>query len=395
MRQVAHLPRMGRVRFPRTVRALALGAVLAAVPGAPAVRAAAAPTGAQTGVVFTQYAPQASSAELLSRSLSPLAAEQAKGILARASGHLIEQAVDLSEERFLLYVPATAPAQGYGLLVFVPPWDEARLPEGWSAVLEHTGLIYVSAQRSGNDQNPLTRREPLALLAAYNVMQRYPVDAQRVYVGGFSGGGRIALRLALGYPDVFHGALLNAGSAPLGNGVPAVPRTELLRRFQESTRLVYVTGEYDAVPLAGDVDSRESMRRWCVFDVETEVVHGTAHEAASARVLSRALEQLFTHTRPDPARLAACRAELDKEVTGQLDKAEALIHGGRNAEAQKLLLEIDRRFGGLAAPRSIELQMALNCDPSLPEDRTRARCEHAGGPAPDPSRVAQNRLPGR
>ena len=385
---------MGRVRLPRSVRALALGAVLAAVPGAPAVGAAPAPTGVQTDVVFTEYAPQAASAELLSRSLSPLAAEQAKGILARATGHLVEQPVNLSEERFLLYVPAAAPPQGYGLLVFVPPWQDGRLPEGWSAVLDHAGLIYVSAQGSGNDQKPLARREPLALLAAYNVMQRYPVDARRVYVGGFSGGARIALRLALAYPDVFRGALLNAGSEPLGSGVPAVPRTELFRRFQESTRLVYVTGEFDAVHLAADVDSRESLRRWCVFDVDTEVVHGTGHEVASARVLSWALEQLFAHARPDPARLAACRAELDRAVTGQLDKVEALIHSGRHAEAQKLLLETDRRFGGLAAPRSIELQMALNCDPGLPDDRTRARCEHAGGPAPDLSRVAQNRLPG-
>jgi len=382
--------------LPRIVRALALGALLAAGPGAPAVPAIPAPTGLQTGVVFTEYAPLSASAELLSRSLSPLAAEQAKGILARATGHLIEQPLDLSEERFVLYVPATAPPQGYGLLVFVPPWQDARLPEGWSAVLDHTGLIYVSAQRSGNDQNALARREPLALLAAYNVMQRYPVDAQRVYAGGFSGGARIALRLALGYPDVFHGALLNAGSDPLGNGVPAVPRTELLRRFQESTRLVYLTGEYDPVRLAADADSRESMRRWCVFDVDTEVVHGTGHELASARILSSALEQLFTHTRADPAKLAACRAELDRAVTGQLDKAETLVRTGRNADAQKLLLEIDRRFGGLAAPRSIELQMALNCDPSLPEDRSRTRCEHTGGPGiPGLSRVARNRPPGR
>jgi predicted esterase len=387
---------MRPVRLLRIVGALALGAALAAGPGAPAVRAAPAPTGLQTEVVFTQYAPQAASAELLSRSLTPLAAEQAKGILARTTGHLVEQPVDLSEERFVLYVPAAPPPQGYGLLVFVPPWQDARLPEGWSAVLDHAGLIYVSAQRSGNDQSGLARREPLALLAAYNVMQRYPVDAQRVYVGGFSGGARIALRLALGYPDVFHGALLNAGSEPLGGGVPAVPRIELWRRFQESTRLVYLTGEYDAVRLAADVSSRESMRRWCVFDVDTEVVHGTGHEVASARVLAWALEQLFAHTRPDPARLAACRAELDKAVASQLDKAQALIHGGRHAEAQKLLLEIDQRFGGLAAPRSIELQMALNCDPGLPDDRTRARCEHAGGPAvPELGRMAQNRPPGR
>ena len=92
----------------------------------------------------------------------------------------------------------------------------------------------------------LTRRAPLALLAAYNLMSRYPVDAQKVYVGGFSGGARIALRLALAYPDLFHGALLNAGSDPLGMpGRPHRRSPQLLQQFQESTRLVYVTGEHD------------------------------------------------------------------------------------------------------------------------------------------------------
>jgi predicted esterase len=387
---------MRRVRLRSIVRALALSAALAAGPDVRAVAAAPAPTGLQTEVVFTEYAPEAASAELLRRLLSPLAAEQAKEILARSTGHLVEQPLDLPAERFVLYVPATAPPHGYGLLVFVPPWQDARLPEGWSVVLDHYGLIYVSARRSGNEENVLARREPLALLAAYNVMQRYAVDAQRVYVGGFSGGARIALRLALGYPDVFRGALLNAGSDPLGNGVPAVPRMDLFRRFQESTRLVYLTGEYDVAHLAADADSRESMRKWCVFDVDTEVVHGTGHEVASARALSLALQQLFTHTSPNPSQLAACRSQLDKALSAQLDEADALIRRGRPADAQKLLLEIDRRFGGLAAPRSIELQMALNCDPSLPEDRMRARCEHAGGPAlPQVSLLAQDRLPGQ
>jgi len=70
----------------------------------------------------------------------------------------------------------------------------------------------VTAANSGNDAPTIDRREPLALLAAHNTMKQYPVDPQQVYIGGFSGGARVALRLALAYPDVFHGALLNAGS---------------------------------------------------------------------------------------------------------------------------------------------------------------------------------------
>jgi len=74
----------------------------------------------------------------------------------------------------------------------------------------------------------------MALLAAYNTMKQYPVDPQQVYIGGFSGGARVALRLALGYPDVFHGALLNAGSDPAGTLDVPLPPADLFRRFQES-----------------------------------------------------------------------------------------------------------------------------------------------------------------
>jgi hypothetical protein len=39
---------------------------------------------------------------------------------------------------------------------------------------------------------------------------------------------------------------------------------------------------------------------------------------------------------------------------------QSLIADGKPDDAQKLLMEIDRRFGGLAAPRSAELESTLN-----------------------------------
>jgi len=92
------------------------------------------------------------------------------------------------------------------------------LPQEWVSVLDRYGVIFVSAARSGNDESVSGRREPLALLAAHNIMKEHPVDPEHIYVAGFSGGSRIALRLALGYPDLFHGAILNAGSDSIGDG---------------------------------------------------------------------------------------------------------------------------------------------------------------------------------
>src|ERR1700730_6918458 len=159
-------------------------------------------SGLQSDVVFSDYSPLSSSTELLHRLLSPLSAVQVGKKLASSAVALRDQPINLAQEKFTVYVPSHPPAQGYGLLVFIPPWDNAMLPRGWAAILDRRGVIFVSAANSGNEANILDRRDPLALLAAHNVMQRFRVDSERIYIGGFSGGSRVALRLALGYPDV-------------------------------------------------------------------------------------------------------------------------------------------------------------------------------------------------
>jgi Esterase PHB depolymerase len=305
-------------------------------------------------VVFTDYSPLSSNAELARRLLTPLTAAQLPQLLARAEKRLSEQPINLSEEKFVVYVPPQMPVAGYALLVFVPPWSDARLPQGWASVLDQYGVIFVSAARSGNDASPMGRREPLALIATHNIIRRYPVDSERVYIGGFSGGARVAMRLALGYPDVFRGALLNAGSDAIGSSDIPLPPADLFLRFQNSTRLVYLTGYRDSA-LGIDVQSIHSMREWCVFDVDSEVTPWTGHEVATPAALSRALHALLNPVAPDPSKLAECRAAIQIKLTAEFGQVESLIASGKVDGAQKLLRHIDARFGGLAAPRSLEL----------------------------------------
>jgi pimeloyl-ACP methyl ester carboxylesterase len=190
-------------------------------------------------------------------------------------------------------------------------------------------------------------------------MQRYPINSARVYVGGFSGGSRIALRLAIAYPDLFRGALLNAGSYPIDAGHANPPPRELLERFQESTRVVYVTGEHDTVRPMMDTASLESMRDWCVFDTASRITYGAAHEIVSPAALSWALTALTEHARTDAAKLAACRATLEQRLSASLARVHELVEAGKRHEARKALEELDYRFGGLAAPQSLALASAL------------------------------------
>lgn len=290
--------------------------------------------------------------ELARRTLSPLNALRQREQVAHGP------AIDPAREKFTLHVPAEAPPRGYALMVYVSPWPGATVPSGWGPILDRHGMIFVSAANAGNDAQTFERREPLALLAARNVMARYPIDPQRVFVGGFSGGSRVAERLALAYPDLFRGALLDAGSDPIGDALPPPP-ADLFRRFQEGARLVYLTGEHDDFHLNGDRLSQRSMRAWCVFGIDAETMAWTGHDQADPASLDRALDALVKPTQVDPDRLALCRARLDQEMTAKFHEIEDLRAGGKLDDAWAQLAKLDAHYGGLAAARTLELAARL------------------------------------
>jgi len=304
--------------------------------------------GLQNDVTFPDPSPLAAGPELARRTLTPLTA-------LRLRSSIPDRLIDPAQERFVLYVPEPAPPAGYGLVVFVSPSDAALLPSRWGPMLDRHGMIFVSPAHAGNDAKNFERREPLALIAAANIMAHYKIDPARIYVAGFSGGSRVALRLALAYPDLFRGAVLDAGSDPIGPEMPAPP-AELLRRFQETSRLVYLTGARDDFHMAMDRRSQQSMQDWCVFDIATEIMPWTDHDLADAASFGRGLDDLAQPTPPDPARLEACRAQLDQAMATALQQ---IPEGDRDA-AWYALAAFDGRYGGLAALRSLALAERLS-----------------------------------
>jgi hypothetical protein len=291
-------------------------------------------------VAFSQYTPQSSNLEMARRLLSPLTAAAIAKPRADTGEALADQSIDLKTERFRIYAPRDPPAAGYGLLVFIPPWDDDHIPPGWREVLEAQGVIFVSASNSGNAANPFRRREPLALLAAYNVMGRYKVDPARVYISGFSGGSRVALRLALGYPDLFTGAWLDAGADAIGAPDLPLPPRALFDRFRTGSMIEYFAGTADEVPRQQQDASMASLRRWCVANVAARSKLDLGHDIAPASALALALSDLDKPRRAPTPREAVCWAAMAR--------ADFRV-------AKSTLEEIDSRFGGLASPRISEL----------------------------------------
>jgi predicted esterase len=128
----------------------------------------------------------------------------------------------LADESFELVVPSACGGDNpHGLLVWISP-GRADLPREWLDVCEKHKLIWICANNSGNNRHFIARIG-LALDAVKNMKAKYPIDPKRIYVAGFSGGGRVSSMTILTYPDVFTGAICMMGSnfyrqLPAGEG---------------------------------------------------------------------------------------------------------------------------------------------------------------------------------
>ncbi len=165
---------------------------------------------------------------------------------------------ELGKETYEVFVPEDfRRGEGWGVLVWVSPGPlgGVRRPELRAALASHK-LIWIGANNAGNPRARWTRMG-LALDAVHNLTQLYGLDPQRVYVGGYSGGGRVSSALAMVYPEVFRGAFCMMGVDYFRKlGVPDRPGTSwpeaypaptgsTLTELKNSHRWVLLTGELD------------------------------------------------------------------------------------------------------------------------------------------------------
>ena len=207
----------------------------------------------------------------------------------------------ITNELFELRTPETSPTnEPWGLLVWISPEDAPTTPADWDSELAKQHLLFASAHRCGNTRHPLDRFR-LALDATCNMCRRYKVDRHRIYIGGFSGGARIASMLGVAYADVYTGTLCFCGvnfytdiAAAGGQYYPATftPNPGVLLLGKRGGRFVLVTGEHD--------ENRDSTARIAAKGFKLEgfrnvlyvEVPGLRHEMPSGKTLATALEYL-------------------------------------------------------------------------------------------------------
>ena len=184
-----------------------------------------------------------------------------------------------------LYVPeAYDPASPAGLLVFISPIDSGRMPGRYQPVMDERNLIWIGANQSGNRVR-VARRVSLALLATALADRHFRIDPERVYVSGFSGGGRTASAVAPEYAQIFRGAIYICGVNFWNGRKPA-----LLDRVRDN-RYVFLTGSKDF----NRSETRRVHRAYRRADIEDVLlleVAGMDHSMPPVEDLSTAIDFL-------------------------------------------------------------------------------------------------------
>lgn len=240
---------------------------------------------------------------------SPLSSIEA---LAKRMGQLPKEGVEpgfpykLSEESYEVYVPKSYDTKSaFGLLVWISPSTSGAIAKDWAFLMEKHRLIWVGANKSGNEELADTRRIPLALDAAHNMQKLYNIDPNRIYVAGLSGGGRIASMAAMHYSDIFSGGIFIIGAnywekvyipgqkGRFWEANMAVPQSKYLSLADIFGRYVFLTGDNDG--------NRPQMRAYYEYGYKRHIknvvfyqVPGMGHEKPPADWFEKSIIYLDT-----------------------------------------------------------------------------------------------------
>ena len=209
---------------------------------------------------------------------------------------------DVSLEKFDIIVPKKyKKGDPHGLFIWVSPSNAPSISPEWEAVLAEKKLIFVGAHNSGNNREVFARMR-MAVDANDNMRELYDIDDKRVYVSGFSGGGRVASMLGVTYADMFTGTIAFMGVNFYTDIVTLdksevfearyIPHEEIAALAKAECRYVLVTGEKDFNLKGTSAVFENGFKKEGFKAVEMINVPGQGHQPPKAEWLKKAIEFL-------------------------------------------------------------------------------------------------------
>jgi hypothetical protein len=146
---------------------------------------------------------------------------------------------DSTKQQYELFVPPNYdPKKPSPVVLFISPGKGAGGWKEWEPICKKAGAIFVAPYDAGNECPPKMRVR-IVLDVLDDVRRNYNIDADRTYITGFSGGGRIAAAVAFALPDLF------GGVAPLCSAGDLRNERWLRHRLVDRLSVAMISGEND------------------------------------------------------------------------------------------------------------------------------------------------------
>lgn len=180
-----------------------------------------------------------------------------------------------------VYLPGSTSNEKPGVLVYISPVSSGSIHPQWRRVMDEQNMIYISPNDSGNRVRTNIRMVK-ATMAVKALGEQFAFDTGNINVSGFSGGGRVASRIATQYPVTFSGAIYMCGVDPW----ETKHTPDVAQVLQNS--FVFLTGSKDF----NRYETRKVHKRYTEAGAQRTkliVVPGMAHVLPGAETLSEAL----------------------------------------------------------------------------------------------------------
>jgi poly(3-hydroxybutyrate) depolymerase len=255
---------------------------------------------------------------------------------------------DSTATQYELFVPPIVKARKPApLILFI---SAGETPAGWSqwqAACKQAGFVFASPFGAGNG-TPSQRRVRMVLDVLDDIGRRTPVDPDRIYLAGFSGGARVACAIAFALPEYFGGAIGVCGAENLRE------ESWLRQRVVDRLSVALITGEQDfnrgelerlRGPMLSDVGVRTKV--WTV----AELGHAIPDSQAAATVL-KWLDEGAADRRRAARQWPAMRIAAS-DVPSRVEWADALLK-----EAQQRLQKPATLYSGLMQLQGLSTRWA-------------------------------------
>lgn len=193
---------------------------------------------------------------------------------------------DSTRQRYESFLPdkPAAPKEGRAAVIFISAGNEPAGFKNFEAVCRKQGIAFASPYGAGNN-TPMPQRVRIILDVLDDLRRRERIDADRTYIAGFSGGGRVACSIAFALPELFGGVI------PVCAGGDLREEQWLRHRTADRLSIAFLTGSSDFN--RGEVERfRSPMLADMGVRTKVTVTQGLGHGIPSDKVCEAAIKWL-------------------------------------------------------------------------------------------------------